>query len=94
MEATQEDLAQREALLQRIETPVSDEEACALAKLIGPDECFGLNWSLVTLIESAPGWPLWECLPTQPEWRAWMVKWLGNVGYDGPGSTEERESSN
>jgi hypothetical protein len=33
---------------------VSGEEAGALARLFGPDDCFGLAWTLVHLIESAP----------------------------------------
>jgi hypothetical protein len=44
-------------LIDGIEKPVSDEEARQLAALFGPDDCFGLAWSLVRLIESAPGWP-------------------------------------
>lgn len=43
--------------LDGIRKPVSDEEAWALAALFGPDDCFGLAWSVVHLIESAPGWP-------------------------------------
>jgi hypothetical protein len=37
--------------------PVSREEAIALAGVFGPseDDCFGLAWTLVHLIETAPG---------------------------------------
>jgi hypothetical protein len=41
-----------------VQTPVTDEEACALVKLFGSDDCFGLAWTLLHLIETAPGWPL------------------------------------
>src|SRR3546814_3082236 len=34
----------------------SDLEATALAGVLGPDNCFGLAWTVVHLIESAPGW--------------------------------------
>ncbi|MCA3027947.1 MAG: hypothetical protein ING66_05030 [Rhodocyclaceae bacterium] len=44
--------------LTRVQTPVTDEEACALVKLFGPDDCFGLAWTLLHLIETAPGWPV------------------------------------
>jgi hypothetical protein len=37
--------------------------------LFGPDDCFGLEWSLVGLVETAPGWPLADCLEnTDNEW--------------------------
>ena len=44
-----------EEQLSKVETPVTDEEACALVKLFGPDDCFGLAWTLLHLIETAPG---------------------------------------
>jgi hypothetical protein len=44
--------------LAKVQTPVADEEACALVKLFGPDDCFGLAWTLLHLIETAPGWPV------------------------------------
>lgn len=47
-----------EEQLSKVQTPVSDEEACALVKLFGPDDCFGLAWTLLHLIETAPGWPI------------------------------------
>jgi hypothetical protein len=50
-------------LIEAIEKPVSGQEAQALAKLFGPDDCFGLAWSLVHLIESAPDWPQLDRLP-------------------------------
>ena len=42
-------------LLDRIERPVTDEEAMALVSGFGPDDCYGLAWSLLHLIETAPG---------------------------------------
>jgi hypothetical protein len=44
-------------LLASISPPLSDDEAGALATLFGPDDCFGLAWTIVHLVESAPGWP-------------------------------------
>lgn len=46
-----------ERLLGSISKPVSDDEADTLLRLFGPDEFFGLAWTLLGLIESAPGWP-------------------------------------
>jgi hypothetical protein len=58
-------------LLDAISKPVSDEEAEALVRLFGPDDCFGLAWTLVHLIESAPGWPFVDRLPAvDNEWIA------------------------
>jgi hypothetical protein len=42
-------------LLEQIEAPVTDEEAAALAAGFGPDDCYGLAWTLLHLIETAPG---------------------------------------
>ena len=62
-------LEEYQRLLNAISQPVSDEEAEALARLFGPDDCFGLAWTLVHLIESAPGWPLVDRLPAiDNEW--------------------------
>jgi hypothetical protein len=51
-----------EELITSIRKPITDEEARVLVKTLGPDECYGLMWSLVGLIETAPGWPLADCL--------------------------------
>jgi hypothetical protein len=40
--------------LERISRPVTDDEAQILATCFGPDDCFGLAWTLLHLIESAP----------------------------------------
>ncbi|WP_284423960.1 MULTISPECIES: hypothetical protein [unclassified Bradyrhizobium] len=44
--------------LAKVETPVTNEEACALVTLFGPDDYFGLAWTLLHLNETAPGWPV------------------------------------
>jgi hypothetical protein len=46
-----------EAAIQRIQPPLEDSEAEVLLALFSEDGCFGLAWSLVHLIESAPGSP-------------------------------------
>lgn len=51
------------------ERPLTNEEARALVGLFGPDDCFGGAWTLLHLIESAPGWPIENCLHnTSNEW--------------------------
>jgi hypothetical protein len=47
-----------EEQLSRVQTPISNKEACALVGLFGPDDCFGLAWTLLHLIETSPGWPI------------------------------------
>src|SRR6478609_7137409 len=51
-----------EEQLSQITSPISDEDACALVKLFGPDDCFGMEWTLLHLIETAPGWPIASAL--------------------------------
>ena len=59
-----------EDLYRAIEKPITDEEARVLIELFGPDGCFGLASSIMHLIESAPGWPLTECLrDLTNEWK-------------------------
>lgn len=46
-----------QSLLEGIQPPITNGEAEELLKLFGPDDCFGLAWIVLHLIESAPGWP-------------------------------------
>lgn len=47
-------IAEAQRLLERISAPVSDDEAQALTECFGPDNCYGLSWTLLHLIETAP----------------------------------------
>lgn len=53
--ASEETIALHQGRLERIKRPVTDEEAALLINMFGPDDCYGLAWSLLHLIESAPG---------------------------------------
>lgn len=58
-----------EELYRSVARPITDDEARLLVKLFGADGCFGLASSLVHLIETAPGWPLKDCLTNlENEW--------------------------
>jgi hypothetical protein len=46
----------------KISRPLSDAEARVLVRLFGDDGCFGLAASLMHLVETAPSWPLVDCL--------------------------------
>jgi hypothetical protein len=68
-----------ETLITSIGKPVTDEEARVLTRIFGPDDGFGLAWTLVGLIESAPGWPLWDVLrDSDNEWIRLLRRRLGN----------------
>src|SRR5258708_8731306 len=71
-EPTEEQLHHYQELLAALTPPATDQEARILVTLFGPDECFGLAWTLLHLIESAPGWPLPDLLADteENEWRA------------------------
>lgn len=86
-DADAESIDQHGNLLEIISPPVNDEEARELIKLFGPDDCYGLAWALIHLIESAPGWPLEDCLQDsdQNRWLHLLRTRLDNarqwVGY-------------
>ena len=50
------EVARCQSLIESIAPPISLQEAVALVGILGSDDCFGLAWSIVHLIESAPGW--------------------------------------
>lgn len=55
-------IKRQQELLKCVTPPISDAEARALVKLFGPDDYYGLSWTLLHLIEGAPNWPLTDCL--------------------------------
>ena len=63
-EVTLDRLKVYEKLLHLIGSSVSNDEARVIAKLFGQnhDSCFGIAWRLIHLIETAPDWPLKDCL--------------------------------
>ena len=68
-DADEQELQKLTDALMRISPPVSREEAIRLAGAFGPDECFGLAWTLIHLVESAPGGTPLDALPVSDnEW--------------------------
>jgi len=64
--------SQWETLLAQLSKPVSNDEALLLATLFPSDEsdAYGLAWTLLHLIETAPGWPIREAITSAPpHWR-------------------------
>ena len=69
-----------EKLILSIQPPVTDDEARVLVGVFGSDECFGMEWALIHLIETAPGWPLEDCLAdTSNEWVALLKQSVENA---------------
>jgi len=56
--ATAPELRELKVLLGEVQTPITDDEAKALVRLFGPDDCLGIAWSLLHLIETSPSWPI------------------------------------
>lgn len=53
-EADEATIERAETALHSIAPPLDDDEAEALMRCFGKDECFGLAWTLVHLIETSP----------------------------------------
>lgn len=63
-------------LFSAITPPLSIEEAERLVVLFPPTACFGIEWTLLHLIESTPNWPIKSIIDLcpSPEWREQMLK--------------------
>ncbi|WP_405787479.1 hypothetical protein OG753_06135 [Streptomyces sp. NBC_00029] len=78
-DASEEEIDRRERQLRTISRPVTSEEAAALATCFGPDDCYGVAWTLVHLIETAPSRvPQWE--DPGPEAGDWAEALRGRWG--------------
>lgn len=67
-----EELQRFQDALQGMRKPLTDDEARALVQCFGTDDCFGLAWSLLHAIETAPGWPLKDVLEGSE--KSWIVR--------------------
>ena len=65
-------VSRQEALLRLIVPPITDDEARELVTLFGPDDYFGIAWTLLHLVETASHWPLEECLVD--ETNEWIIR--------------------
>ncbi|MGW0467762.1 hypothetical protein ACWDX6_21240 [Streptomyces sp. NPDC003027] len=79
-DANEEEIDRRERRLMAISRPVTREEAAALATCFGPDDCYGVAWTLVHVIETAPG-PVPQLEDPGPEAGDWAevlrARWGG-----------------
>ncbi|WP_043173372.1 hypothetical protein [Streptomyces sp. NRRL B-24484] len=69
-DAHEDEIARRVRQLEAISRPVTAEEAARLAECFGPDDCYGVAWSLLHLVESGPGpLPVVEPAADANEWH-------------------------
>lgn len=69
-DADEEEIDRRVQQLEAISAPVTAGEADALSACFGPDDCYGVAWSLLHLIETGPG-PLPAVTRPGPQDDAW-----------------------
>ncbi|MFI2765533.1 hypothetical protein ACH5A3_43155 [Streptomyces echinatus] len=69
-EADEEEVDRRVKQLEAISAPVTRNEAQALAACFGPDDCYGVAWSLLHLIETSPS-PVPAVAPPGPDADDW-----------------------
>lgn len=75
------------ALLDRLASPVSSEDAAALLSLLPKDgdPGQGVNWTVLHAIETAPDWPVWSTLnDPENEWMEILEIRLNNGGLTRP----------
>ncbi|MFF1482125.1 hypothetical protein ACFVYD_32005 [Streptomyces sp. NPDC058301] len=68
-DASEEEIDHRVGQLAAIAGPVTAEEATALTACFGPDDCYGVAWNLLHLIETGPN-PVLTTVPT-PDANDW-----------------------
>lgn len=97
-EATESILKEFEAALEGVSRPLSHSESIALLASFGDDDCFGLAWTLLHLMETAPP-PLLENEPDSSAnewvWRLWLrqVNTFGLPGDAGESAGASRPTS-
>ncbi|MFF7165734.1 hypothetical protein ACFZBP_30930 [Streptomyces sp. NPDC008086] len=69
-DAEEDEIDLRVAQLEAITEPVTADEARALAGCFGPDDCYGVAWTLLHLIETGPN-PVFTVRPA-PDANAWQ----------------------
>ncbi|MEU9118496.1 hypothetical protein AB0C96_01320 [Streptomyces sp. NPDC048506] len=80
-DASEEEIDKRDQQLRAIARPVTGEEAKALVSCFGPDDCYGVAWTLLHLIETGPN----PVLTTDPgpdasEWHQRLFRRAMNGG--------------
>ncbi len=68
-DASEDDIEQWGKQFDLIARPLTNEEASALAQSFSSDMAYGMGWSLLHLLETAPGWRQIASDINDPEWR-------------------------
>ena len=60
-----------QALLGEVDGDLDKCDSIRLLQLLGPDDCFGLAWSIVHIVENCSEWPfLFEIPDIDPGWMS------------------------
>jgi hypothetical protein len=80
-DAEEAEIDRRVAQLNEIARPVTGDEARALAECFGPDDCYGVAWTLLHLIETGPN-PVFDVRPgpDSGEWQHRLWQRCVNAG--------------
>jgi hypothetical protein len=72
-------LEKYEELFESIAPPQGIEEAIILAQLFPKSSCFGLEWTILHLLEKTPNWPLYKVIESclSDEWKSVLLERLG-----------------
>ncbi|MDQ0941766.1 hypothetical protein [Streptomyces sp. V1I1] len=82
-DASEEETDRRVRQLEAISRPVTAKEAKALVACFGPDDCYGVAWTLLHLIETGPNPGLTtKPAPDANEWHDRLWRRAVNVGLD------------
>lgn len=66
--------------LEAITKPVTGEEAAALVSCLGPDDCYGVAWTLLHLIETGPN-PALNAKPA-PDANEWHHRLCDRIVFE------------
>ncbi|WP_234467953.1 MULTISPECIES: hypothetical protein [unclassified Streptomyces] len=79
-DASEEEIERRDRQLAAIPKPVTAEEALALVSCFGPDDCYGVAWTLLHLIETGPN-PVLTTRPARDadEWHRRLYDRAGGL---------------
>ncbi|MEU8935157.1 hypothetical protein AB0D30_35375 [Streptomyces sp. NPDC048409] len=80
-DASEEEIDRRIMRLNAIPKPVTEEEARALIFCFGPDDCYGVAWTLLHLVETGPN-PAFTTKP-EPDANEWHQRLYDRAVFAG-----------
>jgi hypothetical protein len=84
-DAEEEEIDRRVTQLEAISKPVTGEEAAALVTCFGPDDCYGVAWTLLHLIETGSN-PVLKTKPA-PDANEWHHRLYDRAVFEEPNPT-------